>query len=273
MKQTLYDILEVERDASFEDIEIAYTRRFEKLRGETNWDSNRFVMLNEAREVLSEPAKRAAYDASLALSARREAQPPVVEIEDAPRSVGKWMGVGIVVLAIVVWLLVRGETPSDELATAPAATEGTQPETDDEEFVFESERAAEEVDEEILSELEELSGLEEAEPDVTELSVAESTAASAVTEPGGAPGASILGFWDCYEPVTGLSTEYGFGADGTLSIQAAGGARQSFTYEMAGGRITLVDAEPPEKIGIEELKARRLVLSTSGAGQRVVCKR
>ena len=64
MKQTLYDILGVARDASFEDIEVAYAKRFEVLKTETSWDSNRLVMLNEAREVLSDASRRAAYDAS-----------------------------------------------------------------------------------------------------------------------------------------------------------------------------------------------------------------
>ena len=100
MKQTLYDILEVSRDASFEDIEVAYARRFEKLKGETSWDSNRLVMLNEAREVLSDAARRAAYDASLEVSTQEpEARIHSMEIDDSPRSSAKWIVAGVIVLA------------------------------------------------------------------------------------------------------------------------------------------------------------------------------
>jgi hypothetical protein len=42
---------------------------------------------------------------------------------------------------------------------------------------------------------------------------------------------------------------------------------------MQGNQINLSNADPPRAIGVEELAARKLVLSASGAAQRVVCSR
>ncbi|UCH46961.1 MAG: J domain-containing protein [Betaproteobacteria bacterium] len=276
MKQTLYDILEVSRDASFEDIEVAYAKRFEKLKGETSWDSGRLVMLNEAREVLSDAAKRAAYDASLeAATQQPEVRIHSAEIEDAPRSSAGWIVAGVIVLAVAAWWVMRDSPP-------PAELTGTQPpeadqfeteqfeadqfelESEDETLILpEGDGVADALDEEILSEFEELSGLDEADFDEDP---------SAGTAPAAGRSAQIVGFWDCFDPVTGRTSEYGFAEDGSLTIRLPGGELQSVEYERAGGSISIFDANPPRTLGVEELAARRLVLS-SGAGQRLVCSR
>ena len=61
MKQTLYDFLGVSPDAEPEEIKAACDARFEQLRMETTTDSNRFVLLNEAKEVLTDPVNLAAF--------------------------------------------------------------------------------------------------------------------------------------------------------------------------------------------------------------------
>ncbi|MGD2138900.1 MAG: hypothetical protein PVH25_00775, partial [Burkholderiales bacterium] len=69
------------------------------------------------------------------------------------------------------------------------------------------------------------------------------------------------------------NTNYRFADDGTVSIAPASGAAQTFSYEYGGGRISLVDTDPPQVVNVEELSARKMILSTSGDGQRVVCSR
>lgn len=274
MKQTLYDILEVSRDASFEDIEVAYAKRFEKLKGETSWDSNRLVMLNEAREVLSDASRRAAYDASLEASAQQpEARILSEEFGDSPRSSGKWIVAGLIVLAIVIWWSMRDDAPpvdsnglqapGEQVAADPAAEEitVTLPGIDN---------VADVGDDETLDEPDAFDFEEDAEPEVNELSA---PAAAAGTGAGQSTVASIVGFWDCFEPVTGRTSEYGFTADGTLTIQRPGGEPQSLAYEMTGRRLDFVDADLPGTMEIEELAARRLVLGSSNTGQRLVCSR
>ena len=277
MKQTLYDILEVSRDASFEDIEVAYAKRFEKLKGETSWDSNRLVMLNEAREVLSDAAKRSAYDASLE-AATQQPEPRIhtVEIEDTPRSSAGWIVAGVIVLAAIVWWVMRDDSPPAEITVAQPVEEGVEFELGGEEetlVVLEGGDAAGLADEETISEIDAIYASEEdeAEGDALFGDVVESEPVAAATPaPGG--GAAIIGFWDCFEPVTGRTSEYGFASDGGLTIRPPDGVMQSFSYEVAGQAVNVTDANPPRSLAIEDLAPRRLVLS-SGAGQRLVCTR
>lgn len=284
MKQTLYDILEVSRDASFEDIEVAYAKRFEKLKGETSWDSNRLVMLNEAREVLSDAARRAAYDASLDASAQQpEARIHSVEIDDSSRSSGKWAVAGVIVLAVVIWFAMRDSAPP------PAELSEAQPPEGQAQFdaggedetlvVLEGGDVADLADDEILSEIDAVYGLEDEEPESNEFAGTATQGApvtAAVDASAAAPAVAavtpIIGFWDCFEPVTGRTSEYGFAADGGLTIQLPDGVAQSFRYEVEGTGVNIVNANPPRTLNIEELAARRLVMS-SGAGQRLVCSR
>src|SRR6202165_6153039 len=65
-KETLYNVLDLPRNAKAGDIDRAYRR----LRGEMDKaaapaDPRRMALVHEAREVLSDPQRRAAYDASL----------------------------------------------------------------------------------------------------------------------------------------------------------------------------------------------------------------
>ena len=272
MKQTLYDILEVAPDASFEDIEVAYGRRFEVLRTQTSWDSNRLVMLNEAREVLSDAGRRAAYDASLAKPAQPEVRMQSVEIEDAPRSSAKWIFVGVVLAAIVIWWTMRDDAPPAEPTMTGAAPVDTQVEPD-------TEAPADAAQpEEIIVELQDAPTPEFDSPSA-EIDAAPPPAttdappAPAVAAPAAATQGPIVGYWDCFEPVTGRTSEYAFGADGKLTIRQPNGEAESYAYQVAGSRVNLTDTDPPSAISIEEVAARRLILNSSGAGQRIVCSR
>ena len=109
MKKTLYQILDVDPNASAEDIEAAY-RRLTAMR-DTQWpDANMPGLVRQAHEILSDPKRRGAYDLSLAppavtAHAMREASPGFVEIW------GKWIVAMALVAGAAWWGTSRREPP------------------------------------------------------------------------------------------------------------------------------------------------------------------
>jgi len=113
MKQTLYDILGVARDASPEAIAAAGRQRIAELETAPTPDPNALPLVREAHQILSNPTQRSAYDASLAARAARATAAPEVDDEDDPADptlgdvlLGGWRkwALGLVALvAIAVW--------------------------------------------------------------------------------------------------------------------------------------------------------------------------
>lgn len=286
MKQTLYDILGVARDASFEDIEVAYARRFEVLRTETSWDSNRLVMLNEAREVLSDAARRAAYDASLdAPTPPPGARHRVVDDREPSGFSAKWIVTVVILAAVVIWWVTRDDAPAEQAASTSVETDEAPAESDSEDsdvVVLQGGDVANVVDQETIKEIDAVTAPMDSTSDAApQAGVSETAAASSQSEPAATAGAAptmaannpLVGNWDCFEPVTGRNSEYGFTADGTLTIKPASGGSQTLNYEMAERQINLTDTDPPRIIDVEELSERKMILNSSGGGQRIVCSR
>ena len=72
-KQTLYQILGVAPDATAAEIDLAYEHRAEELQDAAPHDPNAISLAHEAYEVLRNPARRQAYDASLVTAQERAA--------------------------------------------------------------------------------------------------------------------------------------------------------------------------------------------------------
>ena len=133
-KKTLYEILGVPRDANDLDIGLAYKRRTAELQRAVPPDPGAQSFVHEAHEVLSNRARREAYDASLVTAAEKAAaaeqqEPDLVleggEEEAKPRS--KYLIpaiVGGVVLLLVIFLLLRSNNaprpaPPEPVVVAP----------------------------------------------------------------------------------------------------------------------------------------------------------
>jgi len=121
MKRTLYEILGVGADASAGDIAAAYA----KLAAKGDWsDPNTPSLLRQANEVLSDPQRRRAYDASLAgrgASATRESaiDPDAGFIERW----GKWIVGAAVLAAFAWWATSRREAPAPRTMAPQVAQE------------------------------------------------------------------------------------------------------------------------------------------------------
>lgn len=127
-KKTLYDILGVPRDANSIDIGLAHERRSAEFQRAVPQDPSAEALLHEAYEVLSDPARRAAYDGSLltaeerAAAAQQPAPDLVIEDEPAPdRKRLSWpvMAVGAMVVLAVLYFALRPERLPDPAAKKP----------------------------------------------------------------------------------------------------------------------------------------------------------
>jgi len=123
-KKSLYEILGIERDASSLDVGLAYERRRDALRKTVPPDPSEEALVQQAYEVLSQPKRRAAYDASLVTAeekaaAAAQATTDLVidpEPEPVPRNrIWAGVGAGLVVLAAALYFTFRAER-----APAPA---------------------------------------------------------------------------------------------------------------------------------------------------------
>jgi len=111
MKQTLYDILGVSREASPEEIAVAYQSRLLELEAAASQDSTALTLVREAHQMLSNATRRSAYDASLAARAAREASAARGEPEDTepdearPFEWRRWAlgAAAVVVIAAGIW--------------------------------------------------------------------------------------------------------------------------------------------------------------------------
>ena len=130
-KKSLYEILGVPRDASASDIDLAYESRRKAVEESGGTDPAEKTFLREAHQVLRDPKRRAAYDATLTsadereAAASKEAPEAALDEEAPPRKLPIIpIALGLLVVIAVAWAVTRPKEPPRP--AEPMA--GTQPE-------------------------------------------------------------------------------------------------------------------------------------------------
>jgi S1-C subfamily serine protease len=130
-KKSLYEILGVPRDANSIDVGLAYERRRDELAKRVPPDAAETALAQQAYEVLSSPARRAQYDASLVTAAEKAAaaeQAPDLLLEPEPKAAPRapiWIGAfaGAVVIAAALYFTFHSDNavPPGAAPPKPAA--------------------------------------------------------------------------------------------------------------------------------------------------------
>ncbi len=133
-KKTLYDVLGLPRDAMALDVGLAYQKRLDELQRAPAQDASELALIKNAHEVLSNPKRRAAYDATLVTesekaAAKEQAAPDIVLEPEADESAARrippvGIAIGLVVLliiAIFAWRTMRAPPPPPKAAEESAA--------------------------------------------------------------------------------------------------------------------------------------------------------
>jgi serine protease Do len=136
-KRNLYEILGVAPEASDAEIRRAYNQLRDALERAVPQDASEAALLRSAYETLSNPARRAAYDAALvtasekAAAAQAGAEPDLVVEDDeaaAPRKRPPWGLIALGGAAVLIVLLVVGRMHSNPVPPPPPVAEAPKPE-------------------------------------------------------------------------------------------------------------------------------------------------
>jgi hypothetical protein len=250
MKKTLYQILGVDPKASAAEIVAAYNARVEELSVATLHDPNKLVVLQQAKEILSDPNRRAAYDASLTPAGAAPRRETAAEPEPGVMQVwGKWIAAGVILIAVSIWWTHRGAPPPAPRPTPPqVAPAPSEPSA-------QSARPAN-------------------EPATPPAEAKDGAAPPAALPPAQeAPSSPVAGVWSCNDSISGRTSKYEFQPDGTLTISGSDGPAQSLNYEISGMVLKVGDPKQSSTLSIEVSTARKLVLNTGAEGRRLVCSR
>ena len=134
-KKSLYEILGIEPDANELDIGLAFQRRTYELQRIAQADPNAIALVQQAHEILSNPQRRAAYDASRVTAAEKAAASAqettdlVVDAgDDEAPARPKWLVPMIVIVAVAAigaFFAMRSGAP--QKAPEPVAEEAPKP--------------------------------------------------------------------------------------------------------------------------------------------------
>ena len=240
MKKTLYEILGVDSKATAQEINAAYIARIDELKTATMQDPNKLRVLQQSKELLSDPVQRTAYDASLA---KPQAPESVVSQEEPEPSFvhkwGKWVAAAVVLVGLfVLWPKRAAVPPPPPPAKRAAAEPAPAPQLT---------------------------------PPVQSMNAAPAVSAEPPTLE--VPANPIAGEWSCTDAISGRTSRYNFHQDAILKFAAGDGQITEWKYELAGKTLTLTDSAKVVTWTVEEMTTRKVILNTGTEGRRLVCIR
>ena len=244
MKKTLYQILGVEPKASKQEIEAAYIARVDELKFATLQDPNKLKMLQQSKEILTDPGQRATYDASISVPV--EAAPAAAKkAKEEPepsflRQWGKWIAAAVVLIGLFVLWPRRAAIPPPPQLAQQIAAKPVEP----------------------VPQLVQPAAPINVAPPVT-----------SVEPPADLRDNPVMGEWSCADAISGRTSKYNFQQDGVLRIATGDAQIADYKYELSGKVLTLTDSKQASTLGVEELVARKMILNTGADGRRLVCKR
>ncbi len=241
MKKTLYQILGVDPKAPKQDIEAAYNARVDELKFATLQDPNKLKMLQQSKEILSDPVQRATYDASIS----KPEAPPLSAAKDAPepsflQQWGKWIAAAVVLIGLFVLWPKRVATPPPPQPAKQIAAKPVEP-------------------------------VPQAVQPAAPINVAPPV--TSVAPPADLRENPVMGEWSCVDAISGRTNKYNFQQDGILRIATGDGQVADYKYELSGKVLTLTNSKQASTLAVEELVARKMILNTGAEGRRLVCKR
>ncbi len=238
MKKTLYQILGVDPGASLPEIEAAYNARIDELKFATIQDPNKLRVLQQSKEMLVDPARRATYDASISASEIPAVHAGIEEV--APSLLSKhrkWVVAAVILAGLFLLWPKRAAVPPPPPVQPIVATP--------------------------------------AQPTPLEPAPAAGNATPAISAepPPALPVNPLQGEWSCTDAISGRASKYNFQEDGILRIAAGDGPIADYRYELSAKTLTLTDTSQANRLTVEELSTRKLILNTGAEGRRVVCRR
>lgn len=136
-KKTLYEILGIPQDANSLDIGLAFQRRSSELQRAVPQDPHAMAFVHEAHEVLADPKRRAAYDASLVTAAEKAAAAGQAtdlvlegdEGDEKPRSKRyvPLVGAAVAIFVVLFFVLRAGRAPEAPPKAAEPVVEAPKP--------------------------------------------------------------------------------------------------------------------------------------------------
>ena len=126
MSRTWYQVLDISREASPEQIARAFESMRDRLASSANPDPGEELAIHQAFDVLSNPQRRAVYDTQLTERRARRVNPSGAA-EESGTARYKWLLAAVIALSLITWMVVKKSSASRVHTEVIEVNAGQQP--------------------------------------------------------------------------------------------------------------------------------------------------